>query len=78
MISKGCIYHLVWVRDTDSKTPTLESVPIVNEFPEIFSDDLSSAPPKRKIEFGIDILPDTQPISILPYQMALTKLKELK
>ncbi|WMV13726.1 hypothetical protein MTR67_007111, partial [Solanum verrucosum] len=35
MISKGCIHHLVHVRDKDSETPILESVPIVNEFPEV-------------------------------------------
>ena len=34
IISKGCIYHLVRVRDMDFKTPNLESVPVVNEFSE--------------------------------------------
>ncbi|WMV18926.1 hypothetical protein MTR67_012311 [Solanum verrucosum] len=32
----------------------------------------------REIDFGIDLLPDTQPISIPPYRMAPTELKELK
>ena len=41
-------------------------------------DDLPGIPPDREIEFGIDLLPDTQPISILPYRMAPTELKELK
>ncbi|WMV30565.1 hypothetical protein MTR67_023950 [Solanum verrucosum] len=36
MISKDCIYYLVWARDIDVETPTLESVPIVNEFLEMF------------------------------------------
>ena len=40
MISKGCIYHLVRVMDVESETPSLESVPIVNEFLEYFPDDL--------------------------------------
>ncbi|KAH0736064.1 hypothetical protein KY285_011771 [Solanum tuberosum] len=52
MISKGCIYHLVRVRDIDSKTPTLESVPVVNEFSKVFPDDLPSIPPEREIDFG--------------------------
>ena len=38
MISTGCIYCLVWVRDVDSKTPTLELVLIINEFLEVFLD----------------------------------------
>ncbi|WMV49597.1 hypothetical protein MTR67_042982 [Solanum verrucosum] len=36
MNSKGCIYHPFRVRDTESETPTLESVPIVNEFSKCF------------------------------------------
>ncbi|WMV33545.1 hypothetical protein MTR67_026930 [Solanum verrucosum] len=53
MVSKGCIYLLVWVRDTDSETPTLETVPIVNEFLEVFLDDLPRIPPKEEIYFDI-------------------------
>ncbi|WMV09328.1 hypothetical protein MTR67_002713 [Solanum verrucosum] len=67
MISKGFKYHLVRVRDVDSKTPILESVFVVNEFPKVFPDDLPGIPPKREIDFGIDLLADTQPISIPPY-----------
>ncbi|WMV32801.1 hypothetical protein MTR67_026186 [Solanum verrucosum] len=33
---------------------------------------------RREIDFGIDLLPDTQPISIPPYRMAPAELKELK
>ncbi|KAH0705972.1 hypothetical protein KY285_010496 [Solanum tuberosum] len=78
MISKGWIYHLVRVRDMDSETSILESVPIVNEFLEVFPNDLPDIPPEREIDFGIDLLPNTQPISIPPYRMALVELKELK
>ncbi|KAH0705935.1 hypothetical protein KY285_010456 [Solanum tuberosum] len=78
MISKGYLYHLVRVTESSSKTPTLESVPVVNEFPEVFPEDLPEVPPEREIDCGIDLLPDTQPISIPPYRMAPAKLKELK
>ena len=47
-------------------------------FSEVFPEDLPGVPPKRKIDFGIDLLPDTQPISIPPYRMAPAELKELK
>ena len=70
VISKGCIYHLVRVKDTKSETPTLQSVNVVNEFSDVFPDDLPGIPPDREIEFGIDPLPDTHPISIPPYRMA--------
>ncbi|MDV3202286.1 MAG: hypothetical protein Q8887_02430 [Candidatus Phytoplasma australasiaticum] len=78
LISKGCIYHLVQVKSDDVESPTLESVPIVNDFPKVFLEDLLEVPPDREIDFGIDVLPHTQPISIPPYRIAPTKLKELK
>ncbi|XP_059288541.1 uncharacterized protein LOC132041873, partial [Lycium ferocissimum] len=37
--------------------PTLQSVPVVNEFPDVFPDELSGLPPKREIDFSIDVLP---------------------
>ncbi|XP_070039136.1 uncharacterized protein [Nicotiana tomentosiformis] len=40
--------------------------------------DLSGMPPDRDIDFGIDLVPDTQPISIPLYRMAPAKLTELK
>jgi len=78
MISKGYIYHLVRVRDAEAKPPTLQSIPVVNEFPDVFPDELLGLPPEKEIEFSIDVLPDTQPISIPPYRMAPTELRELK
>ena len=46
MVRKGYIYHLVWVYDIKAETPTLQSVPVVNEFPDVFPEELPSLPPK--------------------------------
>ena len=78
MISKGYIYHLVRVRDTEAEPPTLHAVPVVNEFSDVFPEDLPGLPPEREVEFGIDVIPGTQPISIPPYRMAPAELRELK
>lgn len=78
LLSKGCIYHLVQVRDTKSKSPIVQSVYVINEFPNVFLEDLLAVPLDREIEFNIGLLPDTQPISIPPYHMAPAKLKKLK
>ena len=59
MISNGYIYHLVRAMDFSLETPSLESVPVVCEFPKVFPKDLLEVPPEREIEFGIDILPNT-------------------
>ena len=53
------------------------SIPVVRQFPDIFPNDLLGVPPEQEIDFGIDLFLDTNPISILPYQMAPAKLKEL-
>ena len=78
MISKGYLYYLLRVKYSSSETPTLESVLVVCEFPKVFPEDLPGAPPEKEIDFGIDLLLDTQPISIPPYIMAPVELKELK
>ena len=78
LVSKGCIYHLVPLNDSSVEIPYLQSVPIVKEFLEFFPDDVPRVPPKREIEFSIDINPDTRPIFILPYRMAPEQLKEHK
>ncbi|XP_019237473.1 PREDICTED: uncharacterized protein LOC109217663 [Nicotiana attenuata] len=71
-------YHIVRVRDADVEIPTLQSIPVVREYANVFPDDLPGIPPEREIEFSIDLLPGTQPISIPPYRIAPAKLKELK
>ncbi|XP_059307043.1 uncharacterized protein LOC132058603 [Lycium ferocissimum] len=78
MITKGCIYHLVAVNDTKAVVPEFASVPIVSDYPKVFPEDLPGIPPDRVIDFGIDVIPDTQPISIPPYRMAPAELRELK
>ena len=50
--------------------PSLLSIPIVCEFPQLFPDYLPGVPPLREIDLGIDIIPDTHHISIRPYWMA--------
>lgn len=71
MISKGSIFHCIRVRDTNSNIPTLELVLIVNEFSKVFPNYRSGIPLEREIDFGIGLLPDTQPIFIPPYRMNL-------
>ncbi|XP_070030796.1 uncharacterized protein [Nicotiana sylvestris] len=47
MIKKGCICHLVRVTDTDDEPPSLESVLVVNEFLDVFPDELPGILPDR-------------------------------
>ena len=78
MMSKELLFHLVSLNDLDHDIPSIDSVPVVNEFPDVFPDNFSGVPPPRDIDFGIDLEPDTKPISIPPYRIAQAELKELK
>jgi hypothetical protein len=51
---------------------------VVREFPYVFLEELPGMPPDREVEFVIDLLPRTAPISKRPYRMSVEELKELK
>jgi hypothetical protein len=55
-----------------------ESISIVEEFMDVFPEELSGMPPERDVEFYIDLIPGTAPIAKRPYHMAPTELAELK
>ena len=52
--------------------------PVVKKFLNVFPNDLPGLPPHREVNFSIDIVPSTAPISFIPYRMAPVELKELK
>ena len=51
--------------------------PVVVDFEDVFQ-EVPGLPPVREIEFGIDLLPDAQPIAKVPYRMAPTEMAELR
>jgi hypothetical protein len=53
-------------------------VPVVNEFPDVFPEELKGMPPDRDIEFVIELKPGTAPIYKTPYRMTTLELAELK
>ena len=67
LISKGCLYHIVRVQDLDFEFSPIVLISVVREFSKVFLNDIPCIFPERDIDFGIDLLPDTNPISIPPY-----------
>jgi hypothetical protein len=53
-------------------------VPVVNEFPDVFPEDVPDMPPDRDIEFVIELKLGTAPIYKTPFRMATPELAELK
>ncbi|GJR13186.1 putative reverse transcriptase domain-containing protein [Tanacetum coccineum] len=60
-----------------SEEKRLEDVPIVQNFPEVFPEDLPGLPPTRQVEFQIDLVPGAAPVARAPYRLAPSELKEL-
>jgi hypothetical protein len=63
----------------DSKEPdSLEIIKVVSKFLDVFPKDLPGMPPERKVEFAIELLPSTSPISKRAYRVSGPELVELK
>jgi hypothetical protein len=54
------------------------NIRVVRDFPDVFPEELLGIPLDREVEFVIDLLPRTTPISKRPYMMSIEELKELK
>ncbi|XP_027174577.1 uncharacterized protein LOC113774220 [Coffea eugenioides] len=78
MLHKGAQGFLAFLINAPSDQVKLEDVPIVQDFPDVFPEELTSLPPEREIEFKIDLVPGVAPISKTPYRMAPAELKELE
>jgi hypothetical protein len=57
---------------------SLEGIRVVQKYSDVFLEELPGMPPDRDIEFIIDLLPGTPPISKRPYRMPVNELVELK
>ncbi|GKE13903.1 hypothetical protein Tco_1421480, partial [Tanacetum coccineum] len=55
----------------------IEDVPIVQDFSEVFPEDLSGLPPTRPVEFHINLIPGATPVARAPYRLAPSEMKEL-
>jgi hypothetical protein len=55
-----------------------EAINIVSEFPDVFPKELPGMPPERKVEFAIELIPGTAPISKRAYRVSRPELVELK
>jgi hypothetical protein len=52
--------------------------PVVNEFPNVFPEELPGMPPDWDFKFVIELMPSTAPIYKTPYKMATLELPKMK
>jgi hypothetical protein len=57
-----------------TKAIALEDIRVVREYPDAFPAELPGMPPDHDIEFLIELLPGTPPISKRPYKMPINEL----
>ncbi|WVZ97239.1 hypothetical protein U9M48_042789 [Paspalum notatum var. saurae] len=72
------VSHTVNVAEAQTKAQAIAKIPIVCEYSDVFPEELPGLPPDRDVEFRIDLVPGTAPVSKRPYRMAPDELKELK
>nr|GEV25333.1 hypothetical protein [Tanacetum cinerariifolium] len=68
---------LASIRDTSSDGPSLETHPVVRDFSDVFPNEFPRIPPERKVEFGIELVMGTQPISKAPNRYSLPRIDDL-
>ena len=78
LLGKGCEGFLCNVVKIGDAEPSLEDIPIVREFPDVFPLESPEVPPLREVEFCINLTLGVAPISMAPYRIAPAKHKELK
>ena len=62
----------------EGQMTTMAVVPVVQEYQDVFLEYLPGLPLVREMEFGIDVMPRTEPISKPAYRMAAVEMEELK
>nr|GEW67348.1 putative reverse transcriptase domain-containing protein [Tanacetum cinerariifolium] len=76
-IERGYQMFMAHMTEKKSKEKRLEDVPVIHYFPKVFPDELPRLPPPRQVEFKIDVVPRSAPVSHAPYRLAPSEMKEL-
>ena len=73
---KGCQLYATHVEETEkTKGTSLEDFQVLQEFEDVFQ-EIQGFPPKREIDFSIDLVLGDSPVSKTPYRMSTPELKE--
>jgi hypothetical protein len=76
---KGCsLYAIQVLESVENDKPNLEDHPILREYKDVFPEEVPGLPPRRDIDFSIELTPGAVPTSRTPYRMSTPELVELK
>jgi hypothetical protein len=75
---KGCQILATHMEEAHKdKVPNMEDYLVLEYFEDVFK-EVPGLPPKRDIDFSINLMPGATPVSKNPYRMSTLELKELK
>ena len=77
-LQEGAQCYIIFTHLEVEKEERTSLIPVVHEFEDVFPAEVPGLPYSREVEFSIDLVPGTSPVSMAPYQMALVELVELK
>ncbi|XP_027940213.1 uncharacterized protein LOC114194285 [Vigna unguiculata] len=77
-IQSGAQCFIIFARMEVGERKITSIIPVVQDFEDVFPEEVSGLPPRREVEFSIDLVPGTCPVSMAPYRMAPAELAELK
>jgi len=78
LLNRGYEGFLCNVLETEAPEPSLKDTPVVQDFPDVFLEEISGMPPPRGVKFYIDRVSRATPISKVRYRIAPAEVKELK
>ncbi|XP_027932690.1 uncharacterized protein LOC114188284 [Vigna unguiculata] len=76
--ARATYFMIVAHTEKNSTVEKISVIPVVEEYANVFLDEIPELPPSRDEDFTIDLILGASPISMAPYRMASAELAELK
>jgi hypothetical protein len=77
--SKGCTLYAIHVLESiKGDKPSLKDHPTLREYRDVFLEEVLGLPPRRDIDFSIELAPGAVLVSRTPYRMSTPEIVELK
>ncbi|GJT69448.1 reverse transcriptase domain-containing protein [Tanacetum coccineum] len=73
-LKRECFAFLAHVVERDQKVKSIQDIPVVKNYPEVFPENLLGPPPSRQVEFQIKLVPGAAPVAKALYRLAPSKM----
>jgi hypothetical protein len=72
------LYAIQVLNSIENNKPILEGHPILREYKYVFPEEVPGLPPRRDIDFSIELVPGAVLVSRTPYRISTLELVVLK